>query len=389
MKTHIVSLTILLLSGGLSTPAESLIVTNSETLEIGGSKSYENVLISNGTIYLTNDTIITSAGDIQILSGATITWHYTTTNWALNFSPPQNNSGNGQSVHAQNGTNCWNLSLAASTNLTIHGTVDLRGGAGQTHIGYANRGTGGAYFYDLAARTASKGGKGGSSFGGSGGHGANLFLQSSAGNIDLKNVTIILSGGSGGNGGHGSSGGRGGDWHGSGSGQGADNGGGGDSFGGNGGAGGNLIIKTALLNTDGWNCIIQGGIQGSAGEGGYPDEPGYGYQIIGSGDNTKAVAWNGSSGNYGNSYSGSIGTNGTIDVIKKAEARAQFENGQLSLGLDMTSTSATYTVECCTNLFTADWRPAGTFSGRGGATNWTSALSNRFDKAFYRIQTTY
>lgn len=388
MKTNLALLIILCFASTLSAPAESLIVTNGESLEMGGTYNFENVLISNGTIYLTNDTIITSAGDISVLSGGTITWHYAT-NWVVNFSPSQNNSGNGQSVYAQTGSNSWHLSLLSTNYLTVNGTIDLRGSAGQTHVGYANRGIGGNNFYNLSDRATSKGGKGGSSYGGTGGRGATLLLRSSAGNIDARGAEIILSGGDGGGGGHGSSGGRGGDWKGSGSGQGADNGGGGDSFGGNGGPGGELIIRTKLFDTKDWNCVMQGGTHGNAGEGGYPDEPGYGYKIIGSGDNTKVVAWDGSTGAYGNSYNGSPGTNGMMNVIKQAEARAQLENNQLQLGLDMTSTSATYIVECCTNLFTADWQEIGRFSGANGSTNWTAALSNRADKAFFRIQTAY
>ena len=214
-----------------------------------------------------------------------------------------------------------------------------------------------------------------------------LELQDGHNHIDLRNATLTLSGGYGGNGGTGGTGGDGGDWswpppnQPQVGGQGADGGDGGDSLGGPGGSGGKLVIRTEELLTGNWSCSTSGGANGLGGKPGLEGSPGLG-------DNGHGF-WAGYEGRKGNSYNGTRGTNGTIDIIKKAEARPRFENGQLSLGLDMTSTSAIYTVECCTNLFTADWRPAGTFSGRGGATNWISALSNSSDKAFYRIQTTY
>ena len=384
MKQLIASLAILLLSGGLSATAESLIVTNGETLELGGSKSYDNVLISNGTIYLTNDTIITSTGDISVLSGGTVTWHYTTTNWIIATNLPYR----GGSFVAKNGADAWSLSLQATSNLLCSGRIDLRGGAGQTHVGKAGKGSyGGTAYFDAAHRAEHKGGNGGDSQGGNGGQGGSLELQAGHNHINLRNAALTLSGGQGGNGGTGGTGGTGGDWswpppgQPQVGGQGADGGDGGASLGGDGGNGGKLVIRTKVLLTDNWSCSTSGGANGLGGQPGSEGSPGLG-------DNGYGF-WEGSQGEEGSSYNGSLGTNGVMDVIKQAEARTQLENGQLRLGLDMTSTSATYTVECCTNLFTADWQPIGTFSGQGGATNWTSALSNSFDKAFYRIQTTY
>lgn len=391
MKTRIASLAFLLLSGVLSATAESLIVTNGETLEMGGLKSYETVLISNGTIYLTNDTIITSASDIQILSGATITWHYTTTNWSTNiYLDSHGLGGSGASVLAKNGSNAWNITLQAASNLTVAGTIDLRGGAGQTHMGNAAQGSFGGDFRYPATRETHIGGTGGSSCGGNGGQGATLFLTSSSGNMDIRNANLNLSGGDGGNSGDGGTGGEGGSTP---SGQGANGGSGGISQGGNGGNGGQLIIRTQTLYTNSWICLMEGGTNGLTGNGGAGGLPGTGsWGSSSAGEITifaSGGSWNGNQGPSGQSYDGLSGISGTVDVIKKAEARPQFENGQISLGLDMTSTSATYIVECCTNLFTADWQAVGTFYGQGGATNWTSIPSNGSDKAFYRIQTTY
>lgn len=199
MKMHVSGLMIVLLFYRLSAAVESLIVTTGETLEIGGSNSYETVLISNGTIYLTNDTVITSSGDIQILSGATITWHYTTTNWSTNvyLDSPGGRSGSGASVIANSGTNAWHLTLNSTGSLIINGTIDLRGGAGQTHIGSADQGIYGGTFYNPAERSAHNGGDGGTSCGGHGGAGAHLFLISQAGCIRLTGANIILCGGNG------------------------------------------------------------------------------------------------------------------------------------------------------------------------------------------------
>ncbi len=308
-----------------SVSAESLIITNGETLELGGSKSYDNVLISNGTIYLTNNTVITSASDIQILSGGTVTWHYTTTNWSTNiYLNSSGRGGSGTSILAKNGSNAWNITLQAASNLTIIGKIDLRGGAGQTHIGNAAQGFFGGDFRPPASRIDHTGGTGGSSYGGNGGQ---------------------------------------------------------------------LILRTKILYTNGWTYFTDGGANGLAGGGGKGGVPGTGswgsssvkeFQIFGSGG-----PWDGSSGANGTGYNGLSGTNGVMDVIKQAKVRPSFENGQLTLNLDMTSTSATYSVECCTNLPEADWQPIGTFSGANGATNWISPSSNHLDKAFYRIQTVY
>jgi hypothetical protein len=388
VKTHFPSLAILFIMGTLSVTAESLIVTNGESIEMDGTYNFENVLISNGTVYLTNNTTITSSGDISILSDGTITWHYTTTNWVTNIylDSPGGSSGSGASVIARNGTNAWHLTLHSTSNLTINGTVDLRGGTGQSHVGSADQGTYGGTFYNPEERSAHKGGNGGTSYGGHGGAGAEFFLISECGYIELTSADIILSGGNGGASGNGGAAGGGGDYDGyPEEGQGADGGNGGDSIGGNGGNGGSLIIRTMVMNIAGWSLTNLPGHGGSAGSEGYPDEPGYGYKIIGE----KTVSWNGNSGGFGSSQSGQIGMSGAMDVIKQAEARPSFENGQLRLSLDMSSTSATYIVECCTNLVTADWQTTGSFSGANGETSWSEAQSNRSNKAFYRIQTTY
>lgn len=393
MKFRQFFLFITCLLGALFAEGESLIVTNGETLEMGGTYTFDNVLISDGTVYLTNDTVITSSGDISILTNGTITWHYTTTNWSTNVSianPPGRYGGYGTSVIAQNGSNAWNLALYSDETLTINGVIDLRGGAGQTHIGRAGMGSyGGSGYFTASQRAEYKGGNGGNSQGGNGGLGGILELQAGQNLINLQNSSLILSGGSGGNGGTGGTGGPGGDWSWpsgpSSGGQGADGGDGGDSLGGNGGAGGRFVIRTVELLTDNWSCATSGGANGLGGQRGDKGPPGLGQWT----DGYKGGFWPGSEGERGNSYNGISGTNGVMDVIKQAEPRPGFENGQFSLGLDMTSTSATYIVECCTNLLSADWQTVGTFNGRSGGTNWVEALSNRFDKAFYRIQTVY
>lgn len=371
----------------LTCNANSLVVTNGEILEMGGVHNFNNVLISNGTIYLTNDTVIASSGDISILSGGTITWRYTTTNWSTNIYLNSNGrGGNGSSVFSKNGSNAWNMTLQAASNLTINGTINLRGGAGQTHIGNAAQGVFGGDFYNSTTRNAHKGGTGGCSYGGNGGQGATLFLKSLAGNIDARNATLILSGGDGGMGGDGGTGGEGGSTP---SGQGADGGDGGDSFGGNGGNGGQLIIRTETLRADSWLCLQRGGIGAYAGNGGEGGFLGFGSWGMLVHLMAEGGFWNGSFGASGESYNGVNGANGMLDVVKQAKPQPRFENGLLSLDLDMTSTSATYIVECCTNLLEAEWKEVDAFPGYSGEMRWADSLTNQAGKCFYRIQTIY
>lgn len=391
MRTKLTVLILLTAAFAQAEAVQPLIVAEGRTIEMGGVYHFDHILIS-GTVHLTNDTILSSASDISISSGGTITWHHTTTNWITEV-----HANAEESVIAENGSHAWNLTLHSYSNIVVNGMIDLCGGAGQTHSGRAGSGRSGWRFTNAAERVLHNGGDGGDSVGGAGGRGGTLILDAKEHSINLRGASLVLSGGRGGNGGQAGNGGDGGHWIGSGDAQGADGGDGGDSIGGNGGAGGLLVIRTKKLYTDEWNCLVHGGSEGMAGQAGEWGWFGSGswgsdsmsmygsmYYPMASGG-----PWYGENGRSGESINGSPGADGAIDVIKEAESQMNFENGNLSIGLGMSSTAATYVVEYCTNLLSPNWQEVGVFSRVGETTRWIEPGSNRFEKAFYRILTIY
>jgi hypothetical protein len=341
--------------------ADVLNISSGETVLSAGTYTYDYVSITGGSLKLVGDVNIICNGKgtayFNFSSGtiycqkATSTYAYSSCgngeagadgNDFMGGHPTCDGKtgGTGPACQPADVNNGYTLKVYANGDITIKGTIELKGDDGFHNSMGGVGGTGGQggdvfrSTTNVIAGYGGIGGKGADSVGGKGGRGGNLWLETHGGKIDCGNAashgTINLKGGNGGNGGVGGTGGCGGlggnliasmNYQGT-PGTGGNGGRGGNSIGGTGGTGGAITFRALQIIDADLSKDISGGGAGSYTAGGSGGAGGLGGLYPGS-SGTRAAP--GTMGAAGTVVPGVVGTSGSYSktIITEPNSCAQ------------------------------------------------------------------